>query len=171
LELYDPRDRKNRGGATGQLGMVAYERFREGRAANQPEAELLSHLNMAMGFYLQALDLLPKNAVNDLAVGHNQIGSIYDDAGDLARALLHWREAIRYSETAGDLYHAATTRFNVALGLMNGDRLSDAAEYARAALRNYETYGQAAAAEIQKTQQLLAEIEQAMRNSPPGPLS
>ena len=32
----------------------------------------------------------------------------------------------------------------------------------RAALRNFETYGQAAAAEIQDTQQLLAEIEQAM---------
>jgi len=47
-------------------------------------------------------------------------------------------------------------------------RLSDAAEYARAALRNYETYGQAAAAEIQKTQQLLARIEQAL-NSPPAP--
>jgi hypothetical protein len=35
---------------------------------------------------------------------------------------------------------------------------------------NFETYGQAAAAEVQKTQQLLAEIEQAL-NSPPGPLS
>jgi hypothetical protein len=55
-------------------------------------------------------------------------------------------------------------------GLLNTNRLSDAAEYARAALRNYETYGQAAAAEIQKTQQLLARIEQTL-NSPPGPLS
>jgi hypothetical protein len=54
---------------------------------------------------------------------------------------------------------------------VNAGRLSDATECARAALRNYETYGQAAAAEIQKTQQVLARIEQAMSNSPPGPLS
>jgi hypothetical protein len=52
---------------------------------------------------------------------------------------------------------------NVAVNLMNAGRLSDAAEYARAALRNYETYGQAAAAGIQETQQLLAKIEQKMR--------
>jgi hypothetical protein len=31
-----------------------------------------------------------------------------------------------------------------------------------AALRNFETYGQAATADIQRTQQLLAEIEQAI---------
>ncbi|MGH7596977.1 MAG: hypothetical protein ACREOI_11535 [bacterium] len=45
---------------------------------------------------------------------------------------------------------------------MNAGRLSDAREYARAALRNFETYGQAAAEMIQRTQQLLAEIEQAI---------
>jgi hypothetical protein len=45
---------------------------------------------------------------------------------------------------------------------VNVGRLSDAAEYARAALRNFETFGQAAAADIQDTQQLLAEIERAM---------
>lgn len=45
---------------------------------------------------------------------------------------------------------------------MQAGRCSDAAEYARAALRNFETYCQAAAAEIQKTQQLLAEIERRM---------
>lgn len=45
---------------------------------------------------------------------------------------------------------------------VNADHLSDVAEYARAALRNYETYGQDAAAEFQETQQLLAKIEEAM---------
>jgi hypothetical protein len=45
---------------------------------------------------------------------------------------------------------------------VNAGRLSDAAEYTRATRRNYETYGQAAAADIQRTQQLLGEIEQAM---------
>ncbi len=39
-------------------------------------------------------------------------------------------------------------------------RLTDAREYAYAALRNYQTYGDRAAAETQRTQGLIAEIEQ-----------
>jgi tetratricopeptide (TPR) repeat protein len=77
---------------------VAYERFTEARAAQQPEAELLKHLNDAVGYYQQALDLLPPNAVDDLAVTHNQLGNIYYDAGDLDRALPHYRESIRHEE-------------------------------------------------------------------------
>jgi len=163
LELRDERDRLGRGECHNQFGLVAYERFNEARAAKQPEAELHHHLNEAVGFYHQALDLQPENAVNNLAVTHNQLGNIYDDAGDLDRALPHYRDAIRYAESGNNLYEAARTRLNVAVALMNAGRLSDAVEYARAALRNFETYGQAAAAEIQKTQQLLAKIEQAMR--------
>ena len=116
-----------------------------------------------MEFYHQALDLLPPNAVDDLAVTHNALGVIYDGAvGDLDRALPHYREAIRYFEAAGDLYQAAGTRFNVAVGLMQAGRLEDAREYAYAALRNYQTYGDRAAAEIQQAQGLIAEIEQLM---------
>jgi tetratricopeptide (TPR) repeat protein len=84
-----------------------------------------------------------------------------DDARDFDRASPHYREAIRYWEGSGDYYNAANARFNVTFGLLQAGRLSDAAEYARAALRNFETYGQGAAADIQDTQQLLKRIEQA----------
>jgi tetratricopeptide (TPR) repeat protein len=77
LELRDERDRLGRGKCLGQLGYVAFERFQEARSAGRPEAELVGHLNTAVGFYHQALDLLPDNAVNDLAVTHNQLGMIY----------------------------------------------------------------------------------------------
>jgi tetratricopeptide (TPR) repeat protein len=100
--------------------------------------------------------------VDDLAVTHNQLGNIYDDAGDLDRALLHYREAIRYEEMQGNLYGAALTRSNVAIAFATAGRLADAREYAYAALRNYQTYGDRAAEEIQKTQKLIAKIEQAM---------
>lgn len=124
---------------------------------------LLRHLNDALGFYHQALDLLPPNAVDDLAVAHSMLGSIYGDAGDLDRAMMHYREAIRYDELGGNLYESGKHRFNVALGLANAGRFDDALAYARAALRNYETYGDRAAADIQDTQGLIAKIERAMR--------
>jgi hypothetical protein len=37
--------------------------------------------------------------------------------------------------------------------------LAEALEYAHAALRNFQTYGEGAAAEVQKTQELIAWIE------------
>ncbi len=184
LELHDERDRQGRAQCLGQLGLVAYERFKEARAATPTPSprlraagktsagegsayspasgeggELLKHLNDALGSYQQALALLPPNAVDDLAVTHNQLGNIYKNADDLDHALPHYREAIRYSELGGDLYEAAKYRSNVALALMQARRLDDAGEYARAALRNYETYGERAAEEIQKTKGLIEGIE------------
>ncbi|MCI2430466.1 CHAT domain-containing protein [Candidatus Acetothermia bacterium] len=163
LKLTDERDYLSRGKGLGQLGHVAWKRFKEARTADKPKEELLRHLNAALQFYYQALDLLPPNAVDDLAVTHGQLGNIYDDAGDLDRALHHWREAIRYNEAAGNLYGAAQTRFNVALALAQANRLADARVYADAALRNYETFGDRAAEDIQKTRELIADIEQARK--------
>ncbi len=160
LELRDERDHLGRSKCLIVLGNVAWERFREARVADKPEEELLRHLNAALQFYYQALELTPPNAVNDLAVAHNQLGNIYLGAGDVDRALPHYREAIRYHETAGNLYAAAQTRFNVALALAGANRLADARAYADAALRNYETYGDRAAEMIQRTQGLIAAIEQ-----------
>jgi len=163
LELRGEHDRLGRARCLAQLGLVARERFKEARAAQRPEAELLRHLNDAAGYYHQALDLLPPNAVDDLAVTHNRLGNIYNDAGDLDRALLHYREAIRYAETGGNEYEAGMYRFNVAVSLMQAGRLADAREYAYAALRNFETYADRAAEMIQETRELIERIEQAMK--------
>ena len=159
LELRDERDQLGRGKCLITLGIVSSEGFQEARAANQPEAELLRHLNAAAQFYHQALDLLPSDAVDDLNVVHNQLGLIYNDAGDIARALQHYRESIRYEEMQGNLYGAAQTRYNVAIALAQAGRLADALLYAQAALRNYATYGEGAAAQIQRTQGLIEAIE------------
>jgi len=163
LELSDERDRLGRGGGLTQLGLVALERFREAREAGRPEPELLRHLNDAAEFYHQALGLIPSSAVGDLAVVHHQLGIIYRSAGDLDQALPHYRESIRYEERQGNLYGAAQTRFNVARALVGAGRFADALLYAQAARRNYETYDDRAAEEIQRTQRLIEEIEKLLK--------
>jgi tetratricopeptide (TPR) repeat protein len=163
LALRDPQDRLGRGKGLITLGSVAYERFMDAGEADQPEAELLRRLNDAASYYYQALDLLPPNAVNDLAVTHNALGAIHNSTGDLEQALRHWRDAARLFETAGDGYHAGVVRYNIALSLANAGRLADARDYAQAALRDFEPYGAGAAADVEKTQRLIAAIQAAMR--------
>jgi hypothetical protein len=97
--------------------------------------------------------------VATLSVTHHQLGNIYTEAGDVGRALPHFLEAIRYEERRGNIFGAAGTRFNVAIMLMQADRLEDAWDYATAALRNYETYGDRAVEEIQATRGLIELIE------------
>ena len=158
LELCEEHERHDRGQCVGQLGNVAYERFLDARTADRPEEELLRYLNEAVRRYQEALDLLPADAVNDLAVTHNQLGTIFHSAGDLDRAAHHYRESIRYEEAQGNLYGAAQTRFNVAIALYIAGRRADAVEYAEAALRGFEPYGAGAAEDIEDTRRLIAEI-------------
>ena len=129
----------------------------------QPETEIFGHLNTALQFFRQALELTPSNAVLDLSIGHNLLGVVYSDAGDLGRAMQHYRESIRYKEIGGDIFGAGETRCNVAGMLARAGRLADAREYAYAALRNYETYGDRAAEEIQRTREVIAVIEQLIK--------
>jgi tetratricopeptide (TPR) repeat protein len=158
LEIRDERDRMGRGRCLGQLGYVAYERFKEARTAKRPEEELLRYLNEAVRYYHEALGLLPADAVNDLAVTHNQLGAIYQTAGDLDRAVQHYRQAVQFHEQAGNHYAAAQTRFNVALAFLDAGRREDALEYSEAALRGFEPYGAGAAKDIEDIRQLIAVI-------------
>jgi len=179
LQLFDERDRLGCSKCYDGLGAVARERFAEARDPRGligrirtflfrgwSKAKLLRHINACLHFYHQALKLIPANAVGDLAVAHHQLGNTYHDTGDIDRALSHWRESIRLEENQGNLYGAAQTRYNVAVTLAQSGRLRDAREYARAALRNFETYDKAAREWIDKTKQLIAEIDQAIAKGP-----
>lgn len=174
LELRAEGDRKGRAQSVGQLGCIARERFQDAKKALTPSPlplgegervreELLQHLNAAAKYYQQALALLPPDAVDDLAVTHHQLGNIYDDAGDLERALYHYNQDIHYDELAGNQYGAGQTRFNIALMLAQNNRLSDALLYARAALRNFESYQGRAKADEDDAKELIAAIEKAMK--------
>ena len=159
LELRNSQDLEGRARCLGQLGYVAWERFTEARSAHAQEETLLGHINSALSYYHQALDMLPSNAVKDLAVVHNQLGGIYGDAEEFDKALEHFRECIRYQERQGNIYGAGQTRYNVALAMLQAGRLADALVYARAALANFQHFGERAADMIQRAQQLIATIE------------
>ncbi len=163
LNLRDERDNLGRGRSNYQLGHVGLEQFRDLANRDMPKEKRLDYLIAAEGFYRESLALLPSDAVDDLAVAHNGLAVTYQFAGDLDRALLHYREAIRYEETQGNLYGAGQMRFNVAVLLGQARRLADAHEYALAALRDLETFGDRAAEDIEKTKGLIAEIEEEMR--------
>ena len=124
---------------------------------------MLRHINEAEEHYESALGLLPANAINDLGVTHNQLGTILANAGRLDVALQHYRKSIRYKEDAHNLYGAAVTRQNVAVTLAQDGRLTDAMHYAKAALDNFQTYGDRASPEILQTLQLVARIDQALK--------
>jgi tetratricopeptide (TPR) repeat protein len=162
LELLDEQDLLGRSKAIDQIGIVWALRFQEGRRAGASDDQLLEYANEAVRAFQQALKWAPPDAADKLGLSHQHLGNIYNEIGHLDHALPHYREAIRCFEAGGNLYEAARTRQNIALGLIQAGRLADAREYATAALRNYQTYGDRAAAEIQETQGLIAEIEQAI---------
>jgi tetratricopeptide (TPR) repeat protein len=158
LELREQRDRLGHGLCVMQLGSVALERFREAAAMEQPEKErLLIYLNGAVRLYYEALDFFPKDNIDNQAVIHNQLGAAYHCAGDFDRAVEHYREAVQLYEQVGKLYRAAQTRFNVALALSDVRR-ADALDYAEAALRGFESFGEREGEWIEKTRGLIAEI-------------
>ena len=55
-------------------------------------------------------------------------------------------------------FGAAQTRYSVTVALPRPRRLDDALEYAYAALRNFETFGESARDQRQDTYRLVAEI-------------
>ena len=159
LELIDEGDMR-RAQATTQLGAIAYSRFKE--IAHNPESQsnAIRYLNDALQYYRHARELLPSNAVNDLRVVHMQMGVIYSSAGEFDRALTEWQAAIRYAELADDRFAAGEIRSNMAMALAQQGRFVDARAYAMAAVRDFETFGQRAIAEIEKANELLATIDQ-----------
>lgn len=160
LKLRGEQDYLGKAKCLGSLGSVALTRFEEARDAGKPKDEVVAHLNSGLQYYTRALDMQPENVVDDRAVTHTMLGNIYNNAGDIDNALSHYRKAIRYQELQGNVHGAAQIRYNVATALGGAGRFQDALEYAHAALRNFETYGDRTAGYIQKTQELIARIEQ-----------
>jgi tetratricopeptide (TPR) repeat protein len=159
LDLRDSQDRLARAWTAGQLGNVAYLRFQDARTAGEPDTVLADHLNTAAGRYREQLRLTPAGA--STAVANTALGNIYASAGQVDTTLQHYQKAIQTYEDTGDRHSAGGVRRNVALALVEIARHTDALLYARAALRDFESYGAAAAADIDRTQRLIAEIEQA----------
>jgi tetratricopeptide (TPR) repeat protein len=160
LELLEDHDTLSRARNACQLGNIAYERFKDARAAGAPDEELLRYLNDDAAAYQRALTLLPEDAVNDLAVAHHSLGNAYAEATDTGRALGHYQQAIQYREREDNRYGAGWARHDAAVALMDAGRRHDALLYARAALRDLEAVGPGAAAFADQVRRLIAQLEQ-----------
>jgi tetratricopeptide (TPR) repeat protein len=158
LDLLDDHDHRRRAFTAGQLGKVAYLRFRDARTDGAPPSVLADHLNTAANHYHDALDLTPEGMPADDAVAHFALGIIYADGGQLGAAMQQYQKAIKNWEDTGDRHGAGQARHNVAVALADGGRYADAVLYARAALRDFESYGHGAAADIAMTERLIASI-------------
>ena len=124
---------------------------------------MLEHLNAGAKWYHLALENDSPDNPEDLAIDHNQLGNIFHDVGDLEHALEHYNKSVQYKELVGNIYSVGTTRYNIAIALANNGRLSDALLYARAALRNFGSYGGRARDEEDKTKGLIDWIEGKMK--------
>ena len=164
LELRAGGDRKGESTSYDALGNVARQKFLEAKKSNRPGEELMTLLNTALATYHKALELTPPDAVNDLAMTYRNLGNIYVETGDIENSLKNSNLSIHYSETEGNLYQAGETRFNVAITLANNGRLSDALLYARAALRNFESYGGRAKDMEDDAKGLIAWIEERLNH-------
>jgi len=157
LELRAKDDQQGRARCLGQLGAVAWERGEDAARAGEMD-EANTQVRAALGYYNQALALLPGDAVDDLAVAHTSLGVIYGNTNQLDGALHHYQEGIRLFEDAGNFYEASKHRYNVALALLQANRRADALVYARAALQGFERYGERARDMIERTRALIARI-------------
>jgi tetratricopeptide (TPR) repeat protein len=158
LGLVDSNDNLHRAQCIGQLGRVAMIRVEKALDDGRPDAEIISHLNDAVGHYQMALELLPNTAVRDLHATHDSLANIYAQIGKIENALQHYQRAIQYAKEAEDPYLAAKTRHNAGFALLRVGRLGDARAYAEAALSDYRQFGNRAPDEMRGTQALIARI-------------
>jgi Flp pilus assembly protein TadD len=138
LSLRPDSDQLGRAMILASLGTVDLERFNDAKAAGEAGPVLLEHLSTALHHCQQALDLTPADDHPTRAATENQLGLIYDRAGDTRQALRHFQQAIQHNEARGNIFGAGQTRYNIAI-LLDGDgRTGDALQYARAALDSFQ---------------------------------
>lgn len=100
----------------------------------------------------EALRVLPKGDIRNLTVLHHQLGTIYKQLGDRAKARFHLQQAIRLDERINDRFRAAQSHQDMAhLILHRGGRVAEALDHARAAARLFEETGRQAHAEKART--------------------
>lgn len=168
LRLCGQEDRMGRSKCMGGLGSVALSRYDEAVKLGRPPGEINVLLQQSLTLYLESLDLTPADAISDLAVSHHQLGNTYQHLREFREAKAHYDMSIRYQETQGNVFGAGEARRNVAIMFANTGQFTNALLYAEAALRNFETYGEHATENIEKTKGLIAYTEGLMKQKEGG---
>lgn len=175
LDLHGNDDHLGRSKCIQGLGRVYYARFRETRKLKDPGEMLLRHAESAERLYLEALQLCPKDSLDDLATLHHQIGTLYSNMDELDEARKQYERAVQYYEQMGNHHDAGGTRFN--MGVMytkaalrqeeSSQRrvyLVRASAYAQAALRDFQYYEGRAANNEAKAQRLIEAVNMELAN-------
>ncbi len=163
LSLRPDSDRLGRAANLASLGGVALDRFDAARDSGAADSVLLTHLNAALRSYWQALDLANADDHDQRAIAEHQLGNVYQRAGDSRQALRHYQQSIKHEEARGNIFGAGQTRIGIALLHAGDGRTSDALQYARAALDNFDQAGPGAAERASQTRGLIAQLEQLNR--------
>jgi tetratricopeptide (TPR) repeat protein len=156
LKLRREPDRLGRGKIANELGYVALE---EAKETEKSSIKWQNKISEALKYYMMALEIFPPDSITELAITHNQIGMIYFEKGETDRSILHYNHSLQYREMKGNACEAGNSRFNIALSLSQCRRFTDALDYARSALGNYESYGVRPKDRIEETKNLIQDLE------------
>ena len=159
-DLRPPEDALGRGKCLNQLGEVALQRFRDAMRKWRPEEKSVRLAYDALRYYEESLRLFPPTALVERGVAHNQLGTVYSPSATLIAGCSIISRAFA-TRTSWRIFRAGETRFNVAIALLEAGRFDDARVYCKAALANFQTFGNGAAKEVQKVEALLADIDKA----------
>lgn len=159
LELTPKEQADDVSSCLARLGHVAWERFSDARRAERPEAELLRHLSDARQYFQRAIEAAPATSIRAIAEYTIRLGHVHVASGDIDRALGAYREAIRAQEEIGDVCGAATTHFDMALGLRGVNRIAEARKHARAAHAVFTEHPESQADILTRTEKLLQNLE------------
>jgi len=168
LGLFPAEEALGRGACLGQLGKLAYWRFREAQQAGRPAPEQIARLAEAEQYFRAALRTHPPNALSAIANDHNYLGNVYDDAGQADAALAEYSESVRLYEAVGNTFGSGNVRSNAARTLAFSGRLVEARDWLLSALRDFQASANADE-EIVTVRRRLQQVESALQAAPPGP--
>ena len=167
MDLLEPQDNWGRSKCVEQIGMVHFERFEEARERGESPETIVAHFLKAEQCYQEALELCPKDALNELAAIHGDLGGLYLSVSQYGAARKHFEEGLKVAEAVGDRYGTGLSRISIAFTYSfesaTGDQnqranLVRAVAYAEAALRDFKYYGGRAAKEERNAQDLIDQI-------------
>ncbi len=175
LEMHDENDVLGRSKCIKQIGTVHHHRFSEARDRGESAETLSRHWEAAQKYLLEGLKLCRNDALRDLGAIHNQLGNLYDDAGQPNRAREQYEQAAQCFEKIGDRFLAGRVRVNIALmylqafaatseALAKHNNLLRARDFAEAALRDFQHYQGRAGEKETKVQRILDQINEALAN-------
>jgi tetratricopeptide (TPR) repeat protein len=164
LELFEDHDWLGKSMCLCELGFLAhYKWILGGLKTQQLNPNLLKD---SEGYFQRALKIIPPDAFEHLAKTHRLIGNVLGDSGFIEESIRHLSQGIQYYEMISDGFGAGQARITIAIALARVNRLSDALQYAYAALRNFESYShQLARTNIVTTKDLIAMIERLISES------